>query len=248
MAKVLKWGPSTGMFSTPLCVTPQISAKVAYLSMEPLTNFAKKLEFELNDKAISKLIGDLNGLKTGPSKAFVDIRDIVPAPVLDFLEEALRENKTVYVTIPLFASMHAHQVTARIFMTPPFTLMTTKYMFGSLYAGHFVTGTQIYDLLVDRCGCFVAIPAAFKLIIDGKQVAPCSLCKYKQGNANFCYLFNSNYSCLFHAGDIPELSTEVGNEQLAVLMNTPDIDIPAEVDDEKVREAMWIDSETEEVK
>ena len=246
MAEVLKWGPGVGMFTTPLCVTPQISAQVAYISREPLTNFRRKLEFELDGKAIDKLTSDLVHLKTGPRKVFVEIRQLVPDAVITYLNDARKEDSKVYITVPLF-SVPAHQITARIFVSPPFTLMTTKCMFGSLYTGHFVTGTQIYDLLVEACPCFVAIPAVFKLIIDGEQVAPCSLCKYKQGSANFCYLFNSNYSCLFHAGDIPELSTPTGNEQLASLMNTPDVDIPEDIDEVKIREDLWVNSETKEV-
>lgn len=246
MAKVLKWGQGVGMFSTPICVTPQISAKLVYLSVEPLTNFSRKLEFELNGKALEKFIASLIALRTGNNKIFVEIREVVPDAVMKFLTDAKEANDTVYITVPLF-NVPTKPITAKIFVNPPYTLVTTKYMFGSLYAGHFVTGVQIYDLLVEQCGCFTSIPVAFKLIIDGKHVVPCSLCKYRQGNNKFCYLFNSNYSCLFHAGDIPTLDTEIGNEQLASLMNTPDIDLDVEVDMDKIKEDMWRSSISEEV-
>ena len=86
---------------------------------------------------------------------------------------------------------------------------------------HFITGMQVTDLISDKCKCFTMINAPLKIMIDYKEVSPCSICKHNNARiGNYCYLYNTNYACLFHAGDLPEFNTEVGNEQLAALMNS----------------------------
>lgn len=218
MEKMMCWGPSVGLPTTPLCITPQLGVKTVYLSTAQLTNWRRKLVYEITPDRLKVFINQLKDLKD--ANMFVQVHNCVPDEVLEFLEEVEKEDTTLYITIPLYATP-PRRYSAHIFVMPPYNLMITKCVFSSLYAMHFITGMQVTDLITDKCKCFTMINAPLKIMVDNKEVSPCSICKHNTARiGKYCYLYNTNYACLFHAGDLPEFNTEVGNEQLAALMNS----------------------------
>ena len=224
MAKVLRWGPGFSLFTIPLCVTPQLGMKCAYLSTEQCNHWSRKLVYELTGDAINTLYTRLVNIKNGPCSIFVKTRQIIPDKILEYLESVRNAGQTLFITVPLYNSKQRYLNGATI-VNPPYNLVVDKFTFGSLYALHFTSGLQIYDALIPECNIFTLLPVPFKLYIDNVEVSPCTLCNYRQGDAKFCYLYNHGYSCLFHAGELPMIETELGNEQLSALISTnADID------------------------
>ena len=59
MEKMMCWGPSVGLPTTSLCITPQLGVKTVYLSTTQLTNWRRKLVYEITPDRLKVFINQL---------------------------------------------------------------------------------------------------------------------------------------------------------------------------------------------
>lgn len=166
----------------PVALSSTLVISHLYISDEPIQKIATRMEFRIPWQQAVDILKEVN----------VNISEIVATHQSDFVYFAIAIN-------PKYDQ--SKQITERTLVLNGRSIPIKNVSFGAIMESQ---QDFIYDSEV------VLLPSRPKLIVDGKETTPCSLCDYsnlKHGK-KYCVYYTRGFQCLFKRNNTLQITCE----------------------------------------